>query len=168
VVVTIVRFLGARGAFQGEVDMKVVRKLALGTVALVTAIGGSVLVAGPAAAHEGEETFPVDCGDSGVFELRTHGNGEFTAAQDVHSNTVLVPVAFGDFTGVITDAEGNVVDSFTEPGVRKGSGKQKFDATCTFAFTFVSDGSDPEFPAGFTFTGSGTADVKIRGGGPRR
>jgi hypothetical protein len=150
--------------------MKVVRKMALGSVALATAMAGSVLVAGPAAAHEGEDTFPVVCSDGNTYELRTHGNGEFTAAQDVHSNTVLVPVAFGEFTGVITDAEGNVVDSFTEPGVRKGSGKQKFDATCTFTFTFTSDGGEDSdgLPAGFTFTGSGTADVKIRGGGPRR
>ncbi len=152
--------------------MEVVRKITLGTVALVTAIGGSVLVAGPAAAHDGEDTFPVVCSDGNTYELESNGNGPFTSARDVHSNTVLVPVAFGVFTGTITDVDGVVVATFTEPGERKGSGKQKVDATCSFTFTdtFFSDGSDPEFPAvgTFTFTGSGTADVKITPGGPRR
>ncbi len=135
------------------------RKITLGTVALVTAIGGSVLVAGPAAADG--ETFPLDCGSAGTFVGEPNGNGEFTAAQDVNSTRVLVPVAFGEFTGTITDPNGVFVDSFTEPASIKGSGKQKSNATCTFSFTFVNDGSDPFFPIGYVLTGSGSALVKI-------
>jgi hypothetical protein len=146
--------------------MKVVRKITLGAVALVTAIGGSVLVAGPAAAHEGAFLLTLECDNGKTYDVEFTGNGEFTPARDVNSNTVLVPVAF-DFTGTITDADGNVVDSFTEAST-KGSGKQKVDATCTFNISEVSDGSDPEFPAGFTFTGSGIVDVKITPGGSRR
>jgi hypothetical protein len=146
--------------------MKVVRKITLGAVALVTAVGGSVLGAGPAASHEGshKSTFPLDCGEAGMFVVESNGNGAFTSARDVNSTRVLVPIAFGDFTGTIMDADGNIVDEFTEPGETKGSGKQKSNATCTFTFTEVSDGSDPEFPAGFSFTGSGSALVKITKG----
>lgn len=32
---------------------------------------------------------------------------------------------------------------------------------CTFTFTEVGGGSDPEFPAGLSFTGSGSVLVKI-------
>lgn len=128
-----------------------------------------MLVAGPAAAEK--ETFPLDCGSAGKFVVESNGNGEFTSARDVNSNRVLVPVAFGEFTGMVTDLSGNVVPELSriEPASTKGSGKQKSNATCTFSFSFVSDGSDPDFPpAGFTFTGTGTVDVKITPGGPRR
>ena len=56
------------------------------------------------------------------------------------------------------DADGNVVDDFVEEGdVPKGqSAKNKGDILeCTFSFTEVSDGSDPEFPEGFTLFAEG-------------
>lgn len=59
-----------------------------------------------------------------------------------------------------------MVDTFTEPGAGKGrSAKGRKDlVSCTFSFTEPSDGSDPEFPAGSTFTGTGTVVVKITPG----
>src|SRR5947209_6648834 len=77
--------------------------------------------------------------------------GKWSAAHDLASTRVFVPNAFGDFTGTVYDANGQVVDSFTEPGSVKGSGKQPSDVSCTFVERQVSDGSDPSFPAGFVF-----------------
>ena len=122
-------------------------------------LGGIGLVTTPAAADAGNG-FPVEltCGTT-HYELNVvGGHGEFTAAQDANSNAVFHPVAFGDFHGTVFDADGNLVEEFTEEqDSRKGqSGKNKADVQeCTFSFTEVSDGSDPEFPAGYTFVGEG-------------
>ena len=69
---------------------------------------------------------------------------------------------FGEFHGTVLDTEGNVVDEFVDEGdVPKGqSAKNKSDILeCTFSFTEVSDGSDPEFPEGYTFIGEGEVRV---------
>jgi hypothetical protein len=47
--------------------------------------------------------------------------GEFTPAFAIDSNTVFIPIAFGRFTGVATDAEGNVLFAVDEPALAKGS-----------------------------------------------
>lgn len=61
---------------------------------------------------------------SGQFVVEFNfGNGESTSARQAGGNAVILPIAFGDFTGTSTDAEGNVVDTFTEPGATMGSGK---------------------------------------------
>lgn len=108
-------------------------------------------------------TVPLNCANGQTYQVVVNGNGEFTPAHDINSTATLVPVSFGPFSGTISDAQGNVVDSFTEPGSSKGQsakGKKNL-VNCTFTFTEVGDGSDPEFPAGFSFTGSGSVLVKI-------
>jgi hypothetical protein len=97
------------------------------------------------------------CGGTS-YEVVVAGNGNWTPAHDTNSNTIFVPTWFGDFRGTVRDANGDVVDDFVEEGdFSKGqSAKNKGDVVeCTFSFTEVSDGSDPEFPEGFTFTGVG-------------
>ena len=99
-----------------------------------------------------------------MYQVVVNGNGEFTPAHDLGSNRVFIPVAFGPFTGVITDAEGNVIDSFTEPGTSKGQSAKKGDfTTCTFTFSFTNTGPTEQdgLPPGATFTGSGTVTVRI-------
>ncbi len=123
--------------------------------------GGLMLAAAAAAAAapanadpQKGELIPVDCDNGKSYTLAVNGNGEFTPGHDVDSTSMLVPVAFGSFTGTLTDSQGNVVETFTDPGVGKGqSGKNaKNTVTCTveFSVTFVEDGET------FTFTGSGT------------
>ena len=118
-------------------------------------------MAAPALADPGGDTFTLVCGGTSYHVTSPPGNGDFTPAFDLDSNRVFIPHAFGPFTGTIRDASGAVVDSFTEPAQTQGSGKQKNDMSCSFSFHEVSDGSDPEFPAGYTFDGSGTVTGQV-------
>ncbi len=140
------------------------RRLAAGAVAVVA---GMALMGGTASADpvNAKGSFVTDlvCDNSQTYTVVVNGNGNFTPAHDIDSNATLIPVAFGPFSGTIRDAQGNLVDTFTEPGTSKGQSAKggKDLVTCTFTFTETSDGTDPEFPAGFTFTGTGTVLVKI-------
>ena len=90
--------------------------------------------------------------------------GENPAAHDTNSTRVFIPHTFIGFHGEIRDTAGVLVDSFDDSTTEvQGSGKQNNDAVCTFRFTEVSDGSDPEFPAGYTFTGSGGVTGQVSG-----
>lgn len=126
---------------------------------------GLVVAGGTAAVAAPTKGFPVTitCGGT-AYQTVVNGNGDFAPAHDTNSNSILVPVAFENFTGTIRDDAGNVVDTFTEAFVeRKGqSAKNKTDVVdCVYTFTEVSDGSDPEFPAGWTFTGEGGVSVTV-------
>lgn len=137
------------------------RRIVAGVVAFGVA---SALQLGVASAHEGDhgvDTFEVVCDNNVTYTLESNGNGEFTSARDVHSNAVLVPVSFGEFTGTITYPD-RTVETFTEPASSKGQSAKglKNAVSCSFTFTFESDGSDG-LPAGTTFEGGGTAIVKV-------
>jgi hypothetical protein len=128
---------------------------ALGGAAVVAAVFGSGL--GAAGADPKADVTHLTCGGTS-YEVVVAGNGNWTPAHDTASNTVFVPTWFGDFHGTLLDTEGTVVDEFFEEGdFPKGqSAKNKGDIVeCTFRFTDVSDGSDPDFPEGFTFIGEG-------------
>lgn len=118
------------------------------------AVAGLLLGApGVASADPGgaDESFPLVCDNGVTYRVVVNGNGEFTPAHDVDSNSTLVPTAFGGFVGVVLDPNGTVVDTINEPGSTKGqSSKQRRTTTsCTFhveetdaaGFTFVADGS---------------------------
>lgn len=115
----------------------------------------------PALADPSGDVFTLVCNGQTYQVTTSAGNGDFTPAHDLASNRVFIPHAFGPFTGTIRNASGTVVDSFTDPAQTQGSGKQKNDVFCTFSFHEVSDGSEPDFPAGYTFDGSGTATGQI-------
>jgi len=111
----------------------------------VTALGAS----GVAAADPSGDTFSVACDNGATYQVVVKGNGLFTPAHDVNSNSVLVPTSFGQITFTVTDPEGNVTTE-TEPPVSKGSsGHPRATTTsCTFhqegtedGFSFVVDGS---------------------------
>lgn len=111
---------------------------------------------GTAMADPGEAVATLTCGSTTSEIALGDGRGEFTPAHDANSNRVFVPSGFGDFHGEIYNAQGVLVDSFSEEGEAvKGSGKQKGAVECTYRFDDVSDGSDPEFPAGYRFVGEG-------------
>ena len=131
--------------------MRVVRA---GSVVVAGLLAVPVLGAQPAQAKPGE-VITLVCGGT-TYQAGVNGNGDWSSARVIGSTKVFVPHAFGPFTGTIRDASGNVIDSQTDPAMVQGSGKQKNDVSCTYSFTFVSDGSDPDFPAGWTFSGVGT------------
>lgn len=140
--------------------MKVVRTLLV--VGLASA--GLPLLAGPATAAAQKDTVPLVCDDGHTYTATVNGNGEFSPARDLDTTAVLVPHAFGDFTGEVRALDGSLLYSFTEEGTVKGSGKQKSNIACTFSFYEVStDGSDPDFPEGAIFSGSGTVIGKFTG-----
>jgi hypothetical protein len=122
------------------------------------ALGALSAVVAPASAEPADaETIPVECDNGESYEVVTNGNGEFTPAHIVGSTGTFVPVAFGEFTGTVRSSTGQVLATFTEEGSAKGkSGKNRDLLECTFSFSEVNDGSDPEFPVGSVFTGSGS------------
>ena len=140
------------------------RKLIAGAAVAAMAVGWAAGTAGadPVNAPRAQDPFTVTCGNRS-YEVVTNGNGEFTPAHDINGTSMLIPVNFGPFTGTIRDADGNEVDSFTEEGTTKrhAAKNSKDLVECTFSFSEVSDGSDPEFPAGYTFTGEGTVTGRI-------
>jgi hypothetical protein len=134
-------------------------------LATIGLLAGATTLVGGGTSYAGEG-FPVTltCDDGKTYQAVSNGNGDFTPARDTQSTRVFVPDSFGPFHGVVRDTEGNIVDEFTDPETgTKGSGKQKTNISCTFSFTEVSDGSDPELPEGYTFEGSGTVIGKVTG-----
>lgn len=126
----------------------------------VSAAATTVALAAPASAHSpaaDEFAFALECDNGQSYLVTTNGNGEFTPAQDTASNTVFVPTSFGEFHGVVTDAEtGEMIDEFTEPGAAKGhSGKARASSvTCTFLFEGTD--FDPDLGIEVHFEASGT------------
>jgi hypothetical protein len=120
---------------------------ALGTVALITL--GAPAVADPVNAKN-SSVIDLVCGGTS-YEIVVNSNGAFSPAHDIHSNKVFVPVWFGEVTVTITDSEGTVVDTFTDPPATKGAGKHA-DIHCTFDDSGTFE--DPELGT-LTFSASG-------------
>lgn len=82
---------------------------------------------------------------SGTYTAVINGNGNFTPAHDIASNTVLIPIAFGEFIGRI---DGVIVDD--EAPVAKGSAVPANGRVeeCNYTLTFPT-------PDGL-FVGSGS------------
>ena len=129
------------------------KKLLLITSLALCAIG---MVAGAAAADPGGDPIELTCGEA-TFSVVTSGNGQFTPAHDVDSNTVFIPLSFGEFHGTIRDADDVIIDDFTEPATQKGKAgaHSKDTVSCTYVISEVGDGSD-FLPEGWTFVGEGT------------
>ena len=122
---------------------------------LVGAIGGPA-GADPINAKKAQRV-TATCENGETVDVVTNGSGAFTAAHDINSTATIVVFAFGEFTGTVTDPEGNVVDGFTDPPITKRPAENQDLLECPFSFSET----DPE---GFTFTGSGTAFVKVVAG----
>lgn len=137
-----------------------IRLLVAGAVAGAATLG---LATGTAGAATDQDPIMLTCG--GVTEqVVTEGNGQFTPARSVSGTSVYVPLSFGEFQGTLYDTAGNVVDQFTDSTTffkgRSATGVRN-TVSCTFAQTSVSDGSDPEFPLGYTFVSAGQVTVLV-------
>lgn len=122
-------------------------------------VAGGLLV-GVAAAPAGAdpkkgEVIPLACDNGKSYRVVVNGNGEFTPGHDLDSTAVLVPLAFGPFTGTVTDSDGNVIETINEPGSSKGQSAEHAKNAVTCSFTFSSTEN------GMTFTGGGTVVVRI-------
>ena len=126
-------------------------------VAIAATLAGlstSVATAAPINAKNASPLLIV-CG-SDTYQAVVNGNGAYTAAHSTTSNTVLIPVAFGPFTGTFTDTNG-VTTTSTEPANMKGSSMPATGTlqTCTYYVQFSGPGG--------SFSGSGTVAGFIPG-----
>jgi len=119
------------------------------------AIAGSLGGAGAAAADPSGEVVPVVCDNGSTYLVAVNGNGDFTPGHDVASTTILVPTAFGEFHGTVTDSDGNVIDEFVDPAMAKGSSSKQRATTTSCTFTFTDSFEDPDLGM-LTFTGTGS------------
>lgn len=101
------------------------RRLRVGVLVLVTVVAATV--AGVAAADPanapGSVPVTVTCGNT-TYQAIANGNGAWTPAHDLNSNSILIPVAFGVETDVFTDPSGTAHTS-TTPARAKGSSSPK-------------------------------------------
>jgi hypothetical protein len=86
--------------------------------------------------------------------VSVNGNGAFTPGHDLASTTILVPTAFG-VHGVLTDADGNVIDEFVDPPMVKGSSSKQRATTTSCTFTITESFEDLDLGP-LTFTGDGS------------
>ncbi len=130
---------------------RLVMPVAVLAVVAATAPAGADPVNAPEATR-----VPITCDNGHTYDAVVNGNGDFTPAHDVNSNAILVPLSFGEFNGTVTDADGNVVDSFTDPASAKGKASKKQRKTqTTCSYTFGETFEDPELGT-LTFSGTGT------------
>ena len=140
----------ARLAFVGSLAAGLAMPLSVGSSALADPKNG--------------DRFTLTCGSTAYEVVVSPGSGEWTPAHDTGSNRTFIPHAFTGFVGDVYDTEGNLVDHFEDSEVHtQGIGKQKNDVACKYSFEFVIDGSDPEFPEGYTFIGSGDVTGQLSG-----
>ncbi len=120
---------------------RTVMAMALGAASVLAAAGSAS--ADPTGAPNSFQV-PLECDNGSSYTVVLNGNGEFTAAHDLASNSTLIPTAFGPFHGTLTDDAGNVVAEFTDPAVAKGSSTK--DRATSVSCTFVIDDTftDPE------------------------
>src|SRR5262245_9176387 len=106
----------------GGPTMHRIRLITLSVAAAAALIAWS---AGAASADptNAKNAFPIQvaCDNGHTYNAVANGSGHFTPAHDLDSNAVVVPVAFGETTFTVTDPDGNVVDSETDPPASKGS-----------------------------------------------
>ena len=112
-------------------------------------------VVAPASAAPARAAFvTVQCGST-LYQTWVNGNGQWSPAHDLGSTSMLVPLAFGPSTFTITDPNGVVVDSGTDPEAAKGESANAAGAQwCTYWLS-VTDGD------GFTFSVSGPVLGKV-------
>ena len=135
-------------------------------------VGGMVMAGSVGTAGADPKGFPVQlhCGGT-TYDAVTAGNGEFTPAHDLESNTVFIPLAFGEFSGTLTHVEsGQVVDSFVDPATtEKGSAQPRGRTVMECTFTFVDEFTATEEDDGlipgddYRFEGSGEVTLFTSG-----
>jgi hypothetical protein len=125
--------------------------------ALVGLATAAAILIGPNVANADPkgEVVPLVCDNGLAIDVAVSGNGLWTPGHDTDSTAMLIPVSFGEFTGTITDEEGNVVETFTDPPATRGQSTKAPRDYITCTFTFSDTFEDPELGL-LTFEGSGS------------
>jgi len=117
--------------------------------------GGGTAMADPVNAAHAQEVALV-CDDGGSYTAVIPGsNGDFSSAHDTASNQTLIPTMFGPFHGVVTTADGAVVDEFTDPAIAKGSSTKSRGTSVSCVFTIDNTFTVPDLGV-LHFSGEGT------------
>jgi len=128
-------------------------------LAVLAPLATTALIVTPAhadpAGAPGAFPLTVTCDDGGVYHVVSNGNGSWTPAHDLDSTSTLVAVAFGETTFTVTDANGTVLDSETQPASTKGASGNQQRAT-DISCSYTGGSTDPV--SGMTFTISGTVE----------
>jgi hypothetical protein len=120
--------------------------LVLAMVAAGAAAG--VAAADPANAPK-SSPITITCGNT-VYHAVVNGNGAWTPAHDLNSNSILIPVAFGVETDVFTAPNGTVTTSTKAPRAKGSSAPNGAPLlSCSYHLGF-------SFPNGASFTADGT------------
>ena len=139
--------------------MKKTIAAAVAVVALALGLVAGTSSAGAAPNHLAAD---LTCGTT-TYHVTVKGNGAWAPAHDDASKRVFHPVAFGVFTGTVTNASGAVVQTFTEPAITKSGGGKHTTMSCTYRFTVMGSGSDPMLPAGHRLVGTGQVTAWVSG-----
>ena len=133
-------------------------------IILASALATGLLATGSGAANAAppeREVIPLVCDNGQSYDVLVNGNGSFTPGRVVGETSVLVPVAFGDFTFRAELPNGEVIeDSFDEVDLKGqvADRNPRETVTCSFSQTFTLPEYDPEFdlPAGTVVTSGGS------------
>lgn len=132
--------------------------LTSGRCGAVLAMAAVFSSAGAATADPGNApnstVVPLVCDNGSTYTAVINGNGAFSPAHDLASNTTLIPTAFGPFHGVVTDANGTVVNEFTDPAIDKGNSTKTRATSVSCIYTFDGTFTDPDLGV-LTFHGEG-------------
>ena len=125
------------------------KRVCAAVIVLTAALTAGVATGAPVNARN-TATITVTCPSETISGVVILVRGEFTPAFAIGSNTVFIPIAFGEFTGTGVDADGNVLFTVDEPPLAKGSAVPRNGklVDCTGVI-------DLDFPGGH-FTGSST------------
>jgi len=133
--------------------MGIKRWIAAGALAFgLPAVMSGAAAADPVNAKNAFRT-QLNCDNGQTYDIVVNGNGAYTPAHIVGSTSVLVPFAFGEFTGMATFPDGTT-ETFTEPATsKKAASRQRGLVNCSFSFTGTEDG--------VTFSATGSVLVKV-------
>jgi hypothetical protein len=99
--------------------MRPTRRLwALLLVLVVAAVTAATAAADPTGSKK-SSLVTIQCGTT-TYQAVVNGNGAWSPAHDLASNSILIPIAFGEQNGVFTDPSGTP-HPFTDPPRAKGS-----------------------------------------------
>jgi hypothetical protein len=117
-------------------------------------------ISAPASADPQGHAIEIHCDNSTTYWAVGEGHGQFAPVHDVDSNSLLIPTAFGEFHGVITDSTGAVVEEFTDPPATKGSSTRSrgTSVSCTY---FTSGHFDVPGLGRLDVTGTGTVEAFV-------
>jgi hypothetical protein len=120
-------------------------------VSLVIVLAGVVAEAALADPGNAPNSVPITitCGDT-IYHAVANGNGNWTPAHDLNSNSVLIPIAFGVERDVFTDPSGNQTVSFSPPRAKGSANPQGAPLiNCSYHLGL-------SFPDGSSFVADGT------------